>query len=570
MGVRLVALALAGSAQASEEPAAQGILDPHRSTARRSLLVMLHNAEASGDAAGAARLNAELAHEAYRRCLRATRAWENLRDAETGLLPRSVTRPYWSGDNAGADCWPYLFLTYDQLDPERSSIWMDVFAADRRLCGVLPQTVHFQPTRFETGTEYEQLFGGAEYVKDGLLAIAERKGRGPWFARMLEIARTLIERAPQATTRGPIVGNDTEINGDMLILLTRLYWATRDPAFLAMAQRTADLYLLDIMPTQGDLPPLYWDFARNELARRRHADLVKFRDHGNETIFGLAELYFLERHLGLPQAAVHQAPLQAMLDRILVVGRTDNGLWCDAVRVSDGEANPRTIDTWGYLLNAFQTFDLAEGTHRYAEAIAQVMSAAARLKSFAWEHHRPDGYADALEGMMYLLPWFDRPDGRAWLDDEMENLFSFQQASGLVEAHYLDGNFIRTALLYGDYKTQGVRAEPWREDVRVGAARDAQTGGLTVYVSAAEPWSGELRFDTPRHQTVWGMPFNYPRINAPPEWFVVPAGDRFVLTASTGSAPCRVTGAELAAGWPVTLAAGASVVLQVQAVSPVP
>lgn len=531
------------------------ILPADRSTPRRQVLAELEVARSGRDLGAVARINATLSGEALETALRTARVWETLRDPETGLIPDSPDKTFWYVSNTGADCLPFLWETYRELDPERAPFWYEVFEIDRRLCGVLPQTVHFRPTRLETGTAYEQLFGGAEYIKDGLVAMAERYGRGPWFARMEEVAQEVNRRAPIATARGPIPGEDTEINGDLLIYLPRLYWATRNPTYLEMAQRIADLYLLDLLPRTGYLPPLYWDFARNRLGRHVHAGLVKYRDHGNELIFGLTELYFLERQLRLPAAERHAAPLRAMLDRILVVGRTPDGLWYDAARISTGEAKPRVIDTWGYLLNALQTFDLTEGTNRYAGEIQRAMRAAAGRKSFEWERQHQDGYADALEGMMYMLPWFDLPECRAWVDDEMEVLYGFQQPDGFVNGTYLDGNFIRTVLLYSRYKAQGARARPWRPDVKLGAVRDPADGSLVLHLEAGQTWAGRLSLDPPMHRDLWGMPLNYPRINAPPQWFPVAAETPFTVEG-LNEAPRRVTGADLQAGLPVSLAAG--------------
>lgn len=554
---------------ASPPPPPGTLLAADRVTERRAALGRLRAAEGAGDLAAVAELNAGLAHESWARALRVAVAWEQLRDAETGLIPRDQKDPFWNGEDTGSDCLPFLFLACQELQPSRAAMWLEAIRTDRKLCGVLPKRVRFRPTRVEEIPLQEQLFGGAEYIKDGLLAMTERLGRGPWYGRMEEIAGELIAKAPQKTKRGPLPGNDTEINGDLLIFLPRLYWATTNAAYLEMARRIADVYLLDVMPAHGNLPALYWDFEKHRPTGHPHADLVKYRDHGNEIIFGLTELYFLERRLGLPHAGRHRLPLQTMLDTMLVTGRAENGLWYDAVKVSTGEVKKRVVDAWGYLLNALQTFDLAEGTGRYAAEIRRAMLGASQLKSFGWEGRRPDGYADALESMMYLLPWFDLPEGRAWLDDEMEVLFGFQQPDGFVEGLYLDGNFIRTALLYARYKTQGVVAEPWRDDLRLGAARDPRTGALVLHVRSAEPWKGVLKFDRPRHREIWGMPLNYPRINAPSEWFVAPADARFALSVS-GADAREVTGASLVAGVPLELGANAPRQVTVSPAIPAP
>jgi hypothetical protein len=95
--------------------------------------------------------------------------------------------------------------------------------------------------------------------------------------------------------------------------------------------------------------------------------------------------------------------------------------------------------------------------------------------------------------------------------------------------------------------------DPWREDVRIGAALDRDSGTLYVHLVAQEDWSGKLRFDTPRHRTIWNLPMEYPRLNQAPEWFVVePEGSYLVTDLDTGEEELYV-GQELAEGLPVTL-----------------
>ena len=196
----------------------------------------------------------------------------------------------------------------------------------------------------------------------------------------------------------------------------------------------------------------------------------------------------------------------------------------------------RVIDTWGYILNACQIFDLAEGSAYYSEEIERTMQAVTLLKSFDWEkgrHH--DGYADSIESMLYLLPWYDNLDFQYWVDDEIEIMFQTQSPSGFVGEGYLDGNFIRTALLYAFYKTQGVVAEPWIEGLHIGASYDKNNDELYIYLSANAEWNGKLKFDQPRHRTIWNIPFEYPRLNGNPEWYVVEPQMKYsIINLNTG------------------------------------
>lgn len=544
----------------------QTILPADRVTPRRAELAKLRAAEAAGDLATAARINADLAYESWSRGLRVAKAWEVLRDPETKLVPRDQKDPLWNGEDVASDCWPFLFLASRELNPSRADWWMETLASDRALGGVLPKVIRFNPTRVSETPMNKQLFGGAEYIKDGLVFLTEQLGRGPWFDRMDEIALALVTNAIEPTKRGLIAGPDSEINGDMLLLLPRMYWITKNPKYLEMAQRVADVYILDVFPVSGGMPPLYWDFVRNQRTSHPNSLRVKYRDHGNETIFGLTELYFLEQRLGLEAAQRHREPIRAMLDKMLTFGRTPDGLWCNLTDLHKGGHANGVGDNWGYLLNALHTFDLTEGTFRYTLEIQRTMLAAAKMKSYPWEKFPMDGYADSIESMMYMMPWFDLPEARAWVDDEIEILFSFQRPEGFIEAQYLDGNFVRTCLLYGRYKTQGIAPAPWRDDLRIGAIRDPKTRGLVVHASSATAWNGVLKFDAQRHKEIWGMTDNYPRLNAPPEWYAIPATAKFTVTIN-GGAPREVTGTELTTGLPITLAAGTAQTLTVTPVN---
>jgi hypothetical protein len=190
------------------------------------------------------------------------------------------------------------------------------------------------------------------------------------------------------------------------------------------------------------------------------------------------------------------------------------------------------------------------------------MRAVAALKSASWEQDQADGYADTIESMLYLLPWFDVPEAHYWVDDEIEVMFLKQRFDGFVEGWFLDGNFVRTALLYAHYKSQGLTLEPWSERVRVGAVRDRDSDTLYVYLAAQEDWEGNLRFDIPRHRSIWGLPMEYPRVNGAPEWYVVEPDAVYGVTDLDTGTTFSYRGEELAEGLPVTLRGTAPRVLR--------
>ena len=69
-------------------------------------------------------------------------------------------------------------------------------------------------------------------------------------------------------------------------------------------------------------------------------------------------------------------------------------------------------------------------------------------------------------------------------------------------------------------KTRSLAA--WNAAIYVAQIDDARLGeALVLNLEVSKPWSGEIRFDEPRHRTHMHMPMDWPRMNQFPEWFVV-------------------------------------------------
>jgi hypothetical protein len=524
------------------------LLPADRISARRIVVQALDQAWRRGDRDEVAQLNAILAQEALQRSYWTLKAWEGVRDARTGLIPRDPMKMFWNAKDCGADCFPFLLLAAYELESTGAPQWVEAMREARRLGGVLPKTIGLDPMEVMEDSLRDQIFGAAEYAKDGLVSIQDRLGAGPWLPLIEEMMEAVIDQAPLETKRGRIPAGGAEANGDLLQVLPRLYWMTGKAKYLEMAERIADVYLFDIMPANNGFPAAGWDFSKNE----PRLTTFRIRDHGNELIPGFTELYYLEKRKGLPKAAAYRVPIKEFLDRLLTVCRTEDGMWMDEFDTRTLKAKTKdVVDNWGYVLNAYRTFDLAEGTTNYSAECFRVMQAAVRRKSIQWEGVKHDGYADTLESMLYQLPYADDAACRAWVDDEMEVMFDRQKTWGFVGGTYLDGNFIRTALMYADYKTGGVKGVPWRKDLRIGAWVGEGGGAIRLYVSSLTAWKGVLRFDRPRHRDYWNLPQNYPRLNAWPEWYaVVPDAEYTLEYAGTGETR-SVKGIELIKGYPV-------------------
>ena len=550
---------------------------------------------AEGDVAGAARAAGVLAAEAQARAARVVDRWVGRVDPDTGLLPRGVAAEdqVWDYANAGADLYPHLLIGAALLRPSAYPALLHVLSAERAIQqpGRVPADVDLVSNRAREGDIDDQIYGTVEYAKDALLPLTERLGRGPWLDRMRELARTVDEDASVRTPLGRIPSDRSETNGQALQVLSRLYWATADDAYRVSAERIARAYLEEALPRSDWMPLLSWDFKRN----RSDEDQVQLRDHGNEIATALVEFHLVEAARGERDVPKHRAAIRAMLDRLLERARTRDGLWESAIDAHTGV--PRTLsytrpvhppdlragegaretvvkmtlsDSWGYLYAAYLTQAMIEETwpggdpeaaRRYRAAAESGLLAASRLELFPWEGAEQDGYADSIEGALYLLNRLDSPAAAAWVDRQAGTLFGAQEDSGRVDDEHLDGNFIRTALLYSAWQTQGARLEPWEPGTMLGAAPDGDC--LVVVTSAGHDWSGKVVFDTPRHRLNLGLPLNYPRLNEWPEWFVVEPGRQYRVDDSGGDASGAYDGARLGSGLDLRLQGGAEQRLQV-------
>ena len=539
---------------------------------------------AADDPFAPAAANGRLVQEGLNRCNRYLHAWLATAEPTTGLIPRNLfDSPYWNGKDSAADNYPFMVLSADFTERELlASKLRPMLEAERKLTarpGWLRLTDDYNlkgtPGLRDAAPNAERIFfNSAEYVKDGLLALTEWLGPSPWSERMFELMDDSFALAAVPTPFGkiPLNGSDkavgVEVSGDYLQSLARIYWMSgRDEKYLRWGIRLADSFLLP----EGKNHPTR-DFAT-----------LRLRDHGCEVVSGLCEFYATLHYAGqLPggrewaaKKAAYEPHLHEMLDRILQVGRNADGLFYNDVNPRTGVIVDRGIsDSWGYVYDAFYTVFLVDGTTAYCEAIVKPLaSLAGNYRGYNWEP-RPDlvafprgsqdGYADSIESALNLYNRFagDPRVGSVtdWMDSEIKVLWSCQKPDGLIESWHGDGNFARTTIMYCLWKTQGVTAQPWRADLRLGAVREGDT--LRVVVAADQPWSGRLVFDRPRHTENLRLPVDWPRINQFPEWFTVTAGHHYGIQAQDGKAQIRAA-ADLVAGWPVSIAAGGSVALTV-------
>jgi hypothetical protein len=524
--------------------------------------------------------NAAESREAFERCHRYLQAWLRAAEPTTRLIPRNLTdSPYWNGRDSAADNYPFMVLTaHFTARPLFDGTMREMLASETRLTarpgwGRLTDDYNLKGTpglRHPAANAERIIFNSAEYVKDGLLPLTEWLGPSPWSERMLALIDDSFALAAVDTPFGkvPLAGRNkevgVEVSGDYLQALARLYWMTgRKETYLEWGSRLADLYLL---PAGKHHPT-------------RDFTALRLRDHGCEIVSGLCEFYASVALAGrrpdgarwARKQAEYRPHLHAMLDRILAIGRNADGLLHNEVNPQTGEVtDARVSDSWGYVFDGCYTVFLIDGTEAYREAALQPLGALEeKYRRFNWEpRNNPampngsqDGYADAIESALNLChraPGDPRArSALRWVESEIRELWSRQQADGLIERWHGDGNFARTTLMYALWKTQGASVRPWRADVRVGAV--AAGAGVKVVVAADRPWQGTIVFDFPRHAEQLGLPLDWPRINQFPEWFVAGAGRTYVIrNAKTGAAERR-RGEELRRGLAVALPAAGEI-----------
>lgn len=545
------------------------IVWPDGAATRSGVVDEKHRLLATGDRVGAARMSGLLGAEAQIRAARVLAWWVGRLDPETGLLPKGLDADehLWDYADAGADLYPHLLIAARFLSPGAVEPLTGVIPAEDALSGAgLPRNIDLD-TNVADPRIRDRMYGAVEYAKDGLLPLTERLGAGPWFGRLEEIAQAVDDARDVQTRFGPIPSEEGEVNGQALQVLVRLYWATGDARYRVAAERIARAYLDLALPATDWVPTRSWDFERE----RTTTSTAQLRDHGNEVIAGLVEYHVIETALGLPAAGEHRIAVRRMLDRLLDVGRRPGGLWESAIDIKTGARLKDTLsDNWGYLYAAYLTQALIEErwsggdarvAERYRAAAVEGLHAASALEFYPWQGDEQDGYADTIESALYLLNRLDVPVAARWVDRQAGTLFGAQDEHGTVEHGYLDGNFVRTSLLYAAWQSAGVRLDPWVPAMAVGAVRDGECA--TVVVSAGRAWQGRLVFDRPRHALHLHLPVNYPRLNEWPEWFTVDQGAHYRLVDGVTGEERLVEGAELGAGLPLTLAAGSERVLSV-------
>jgi hypothetical protein len=494
---------------------------------------------AQPDAWQQAEENARQAAPAIHLANRNTFGWLAHADPATGLFPRNLTdSAFWNAQDSAADNYPFMVLTAWMTDNYHlKQSMLNILAQEKKLTSridSLPDDFAFATQKFRTDPPdfTHIIFGAAEYAKDGLIPITEWMGPSPWLDRMQGLIADIWKNAPVDSPGGKLPSGILEVNGDLLQTMGRLYWLTGDDRYKNWCFRLADRYLLETSLLDADSLPL--------------------RDHGCEIIGGLSEAYVMASREDPDRAERYRPRIHAILDSILAHGLNEDGLMFNAFNPRTGQPVGKGItDNWGYVYNAFLTVAMLDEKPGYREAVARGLASIHKAPPKYWTLGM-DEMADSVEGAINLCNRLPDASALQWVDECMKLMFAAQRPDGTLEGWHGDGNSTRTALMYALWKTQGITASPWTEDLQIGAAREAD-GTLRVWLQSGWSWAGRLRFDRPRHRDYFHMPFDYPRINQLPEWFAVEVLGKYSVQPE-GGAETIVTGEELLS-YPLSLKA---------------
>ena len=500
----------------------------------------LHARIAANDFWGAAESASYLTDEAFTRADRVVQAWLALRGEYRGLIPRRLDHKdglIWNYKDCAADIYCHLVIEASLIAPSHLTALREMLATERAIATGLPASIRLDSGELLGETVDQRIFGAVEYAKDGLVPVLERVGPTEWLDRLHEVVNAIIAASPVETPYGRLPCDGSEKNGEFLQVLARLYRRERRPEHLAAARAIADAYVQEVLPNNNYLPPLMWNFATH--APRDSA--VYLRDHGNEIVAGLAEWVMAEADAPESRASDYAPALERMMDVLLDCGRDAAGLWTEII-AKEGEDPPPAPaqpanDNWGNLTAAYVGYamSLPKGSprrQRYLAESARALDAAIQYHHAAWQNGSMDGHADSIEGALYLQPFLTVDGAARWIDEEAGVLLAYQKANGFVGGSYLDGNFVRTVLLYALFRTQGARLDPWEPGLRLGAV--ASPDCLNVVIGSKTTWNGRLIFDRARHRDYLILPYEYPRLNGWPEWFVVDPASSYAITQRFG------------------------------------
>jgi len=263
---------------------------------------------------------------------------------------------------------------------------------------------------------------------------------------------------------GPIPADEGEVNGQTLQVLSRLYWANRDSRYQTGGRSNRPC----LSRSRTTRKRLGADALVDFTASASTTSVAQLRDHGNEVVAGLVEYHLIETALGLPEAADHRLRIRAMLDRLLIVGRDADGMWRSTIE-SRPAPHSRTRFFRQLGLRVRRLSHPGDDRRNGREATSPSPSGIVPLRARDSSERRPGSVPLAGLRTGWATPTRSRAHSICSIASTCQrrragptgnwDLFGAQDDDGRVEDRYLDGNFVRTALLYAAWQSQGTRLE---------------------------------------------------------------------------------------------------------------
>jgi len=235
----------------------------------------------------------------------------------------------------------------------------------------------------------ERLFGTSEFIKDGLLPLIDYGDEEAY-----DLAIELLEKIIENCGASCLEEQDNEVRGELLMISSRFGY--EDYASLIYEISTEN-----------------FDF-----------DNFVFTDHSNEIIQGFGEYYLME---------------ESTKDEITEILE---GINSDDIKFFRGSETNYESNA-NYMLNAYYQlgYDLSETTEELNNL--NIFDFAANI----------DDSADTIEELIYLNSIFESDEIDVFIETSMSVLLAQQKDDGFYTYTYLDGNVMRTLILFYLYKT---------------------------------------------------------------------------------------------------------------------
>lgn len=409
------------------------------------------------------------------RANRILNTWVSRKDTNTSLIVDEDDR--WSVRTTAASLYPAMVLTawltnlglYDGLLAE-------TLKDERRLTtrlSVFPDDYHTKNASFSRSSRNEEeiLINASAYA-NGLALVATHTGHGRWTDRLRGIVDALFLQASVETeyAEGPLPSRNLRVTGRIMKTLPLLADLFTDEGYLYYARRIADAYCVGVMPKNGGLPAERWDFEDDSA----HASSLILEDSGVAFLEGLVELYAVEVRDGTARSAIYRPMLSAMFDVLLQHGLKDNGRFYR--RLQPDSRGGYSIDR---KRESPHTIRILLTTHRYGRLSGNETYVNAAQS--ALERYRPANSSEHITAFSSLL-------SAVTLAPPLKSLV--EVVPNRPRNNVTDAEMLRALIAHHLHLTAGVRAHPWRPDLRLLSETDGKR--LRVDLRTSEPWEGYL------------------------------------------------------------------------------